>query len=482
MYSKGLFWFRRDLRLEDNAALYSTCKNCAELSFVFVFDENILNKLINKNDKRLTFIWQSICCLKTELEKKGASLYLLYGDPVIEIPKLAKNLKAECVFANRDYEKYALERDEKVQAHLNENEINFLSQKDQIIFELPEVLKPDRKPYIVFTPYKKAWLKNLLTRSEFYLTAYPSQDYLNKKQFTPKLASINQLQSLEQIGFQENKNLILQGGFLSAEKTFEQFIEQRIFSYKETRDFLEPNSTSNLSVHLRFGNISIRKCFRTAWNLMLSHKLIIKENIETWLSELIWREFYSSILQAFSGIEKQEFKTEYQNLPWKKDEKLLQAWINGQTGYPIIDAAMRQLKATGQMPNRLRMIVASFLCKDLLLDWRFGQAHFANYLLDFDLASNNGGWQWAASTGVDAVPYFRIFNPTLQSEKFDPKAKYIKTYIPELNNIEAKDIHNMTFLIPDYPAPIVNHKEAKQKAIEFFKMHLKPNASEIRLA
>jgi len=196
------------------------------------------------------------------------------------------------------------------------------------------------------------------------------------------------------------------------------------------------------------------------------------------LEAVEWRDSYI----ANYDIEKQEFKTEYQNLPWKKDEKLLQAWINGQTGYPIIDAAMRQLKATGQMPNRLRMIVASFLCKDLLLDWRFGQAHFANYLLDFDLASNNGGWQWAASTGVDAVPYFRIFNPTLQSEKFDPKAKYIKTYIPELNNIEAKDIHNMTFLIPDYPAPIVNHKEAKQKAIEFFKMHLKPNASEIRLA
>lgn len=466
MYSKGLFWFRRDLRLEDNAALYKACKNSQELAFVFVFDKNILHKLSDKNDKRLTFIWQSLNVLKNEL---GKNLYLIYGDPVIEIPKLAKTLKVESVFTNRDYETYALQRDEMVQANLNEEEIHFSSCKDQIVFELPEVLKPDDKPYTVFTPYKKAWLQKLLTSTEFYLANYASKDYLNKKQFIPFNPSIKQVESFKQIDFEENKNLPLKAGFIEAEQAFEKFIETGILTYKQTRDFLEPNSTSGLSVHLRFGTLSIRKCFRTAWTLMLSQKSPIKENIESWLSELIWREFYSMILQAFPYVEKKSFKPEYENLPWNNDQKFLNAWMEGQTGYPIVDAGMRQLKQTGQMPNRLRMVAASFLCKDLLLDWRLGEAYFARYLLDYDLASNNGGWQWAASTGTDASPYFRIFNPSLQSKKFDPEAKYIKTYIPELSELKPENIHDLNFEINNYPKPIVNHQEAKEKAIQFFK-------------
>jgi deoxyribodipyrimidine photo-lyase len=471
MNSKGLFWFRRDLRLHDNAALYKAAKECGQVELVFVFDTQILDKLKDKDDKRLTYIWNSVVELQDKLKRMGSNLHILHGDPSKLIPRLAAKIGATYVYTNRDYESYPLVRDEAVQSELNRNHINFSTCKDHLIFEYTEVTKADRKPYTVFTPYKRAWLNKLATNPGFYLKAYPCKKYLiPEKLVFSKLKDFKEITSLEEMGFLEVKNLIVPSGSAGAAKQLQTFLNKFVRTYKSNRDTMHLEATSGLSTHLRFGTISIREAFAAAYQLMLAEdNASVRENIETWLSELIWREFYSMILQAFPFVEAQEFKSEYRNLLWSVDAKLLAAWEEGRTGYPIVDAGMRQLKQTGQMFNRVRMIVASFLVKDLLIDWRKGEAHFARYLLDYELASNNGGWQWAASTGTDAVPYFRIFNPSLQSEKFDPAAKYIKKWLPELAGVQPSKIHKLDFKVKNYPVPIVRHDEARDAVLALFK-------------
>ncbi len=484
MYSKSIFWFRRDLRLDDNIALNEAFKHSQEVYPVFIFDNNILDKLSNPEDKRITMIWQALQEIKAKLNSIGSDLTIVYGNPTELIPLLAELIDAQAVFTNRDYEGYALRRDETVQAKLNEKDRHFFSSKDHLIFESSEVLKPDRKPYTVFTPFKKRWLEVLTDQENIYLKNFDNQPYLNLSHLANnhKISNLRiqlernniiQLahdQDLKLINFHLiDLNILLNSS--AGQARLKNFINLNIKKYKIQRDFPDLNSNSSLSIDLRFGTISIRECVRSAWRLQEQTTNINEaENINCWISELIWREFYSMILQSFPYVEKQAFREAYQKLNWQKDEKLLLAWQEGLTGYPIVDAGMRQLKQTGQLHNRLRMICASFLTKDLLIDWKLGEAHFANYLLDFDLASNNGGWQWTASVGTDASPYFRIFNPILQSQKFDAEAKYIKNWLPELKDIEPSKIHKLDFQLDNYPQPIVKHEEVKPKVLQLFKI------------
>lgn len=480
MYTKSLFWFRRDLRTYDNAALKRALEESNCVYCVFVFDTNILDKLIDKDDKRVHFIWKALEELKQSLRQKGGDLIILHGDPLEIIARLADLLEVDCVFTNRDYEEYALMRDDMVQAKLNEKKKHFATEKDHVIFESTEVTKPDGSPYTVFTPFKKAWLKVLDGNQASFLREHSSEELFkrNKLANTDELMQVKillsnknfkQVNSLKDIGFQEAQ-LAVETGMSGAQRMFQDFLQNKITKYKNDRNLPAVDGVSNLGIHFRFGTISIRECFREAFKLLDSlPSAEARENIECWISELIWREFYSIILQAFPHVEKEPFKPEYKYLLWRTDERLLQLWKDGLTGYPIVDAAMRQLKNTGQMHNRARMIAASFLTKDLLIDWQQGEEHFARYLLDFELASNNGGWQWSSSTGTDAAPYFRIFNPMLQGAKFDPQAEYIKKFVPELRGVSAEDIHALTFSVQGYPKPIVKHHEVKEAVLELFK-------------
>ncbi|MDX1920042.1 MAG: deoxyribodipyrimidine photo-lyase [Candidatus Caenarcaniphilales bacterium] len=480
LYGKSLFWFRRDLRLKDNTALYHAIKESQQLAFVFVFDSNILNKLADKDDKRVFYIFESLMELKSKLKALGSDLLVVYGDPQELIPSVAEALGVDVVFTNRDYEAYPLKRDEMVQAKLNQDNRQLITCKDHVIFESTEVTKADKKPYTIFTPYKRAWLTRLIEDPKAALYDYPSEELLKKSDLvsTKEIENANVklfnagaklVAKISDIGFKETE-IIVKPGTDEAHKQLESFFQQKVFTYKTARDFPSEVGTSHMSVHLRFGTVSIRECYRKAQELLDKAKSAEeKENIEGWLSELIWREFYSMILQAFPHVEEKSFRKEYQNLLWRVDKDLLTAWKEGKTGYPIVDAGMRQLKQTGQMHNRVRMITASFLVKDLLINWKEGEAHFAQYLLDFDLASNNGGWQWAASTGTDAAPYFRIFNPSLQGQRFDPKCLYIKKFVPELKDVDPEKIHKLNFVAANYPKPIVKHEEVKAAVLEMFK-------------
>ncbi len=422
-----LFWFRRDLRLEDNAALFHALKSAAPVQPIFIFDTNILNKLEDKDDARVTFIHQEVSRLHTELHRYGASLDVRVGEPLKVWQQLTQEYAIHKLFANRDYEPYARERDKAVFEYLQEQDIPFIAKKDHVIFEKNEVLKKDGLPYTVYTPYSKVW-KSLL--NDFYQKSYPSVTLSNwnRRPATP-------IPTLKAIGFQRSALTFPE----------RQFPSQLVANYHNTRDIPAIVGTSRLSLHLRFGTVSIRTLVRNA----------VKTN-EKYLNELIWRDFYQSILWHFPKVVEENFKPKYDQISWRNNESEFQAWCKGQTGYPIVDAGMRELNETAFMHNRVRMIVASFLTKHLLIDWRWGEAYFARKLLDFDLASNNGGWQWAAGTGVDAAPYFRIFNPAAQSKKFDPQGHYIKKWIPEL-------------LTPDYPKPIVNHKLARERALNTYR-------------
>lgn len=416
-------WFRRDLRLSDNAALYYALKENEQVLPVFIFDTAILDKLDDPADARVTFIHQSLALLKSELEKMGSSLLVLHGNPT----EIYKTIEPKAVYTNRDYEPYARERDEKVQQILQAKGIAFKTFKDHVIFEKDEVLKDDGHPYTVYTPYSRKW-KSLSTG--FYLKAYPTEKYA----FHLKKVDPLPFPKLEDIGFRP-----------SAIPFPERVIHTKIIEqYDKTRDYPAIQGTSRLSVHLRFGTVSIRKLARIA-----------RTKNEKWLNELIWRDFYHMILWHFPHVVHKAFKPEYDRIPWRNNPDEFQAWCEGRTGYPIVDAGMRELNTTGYMHNRVRMITASFLTKHLLIDWRWGEAYFAKKLLDFDLAANNGGWQWAAGSGCDAAPYFRIFNPMLQTQKFDPELKYIKKWIPELNT-------------PDYPRPVVEHNIARQRALKVY--------------
>lgn len=427
MQKVNIFWFRRDLRLNDNAALYHALKNENPVVPVFIFDKDILDKLDNKKDRRVEFIHNTIKELQHKLEKHNSSLEVYYDFPENVFTQLFTKYKIEKVFTNHDYEPYAVERDAKIKTLLNNNGASFITYKDQVIFEKDEVLKPDGKPYTVFTPFSKKWLEKL---NDFYLSSYPTEKYFNNF-YKQNPLSVPSLQSM---------------GFEPADLPFpsKDTSDTIIKNYYEQRNFPGGDGTSRLGVHLRFGTISIRDLARKANGLN-----------QTFLKELIWRDFYQYILCHFPHVVHHAFKPAYDNIEWRNNEEEFSLWCKGETGYPIIDAGMRELNKTGFMHNRVRMIVASFLTKHLLIDWRWGEAYFAEKLLDYDLASNNGGWQWAAGSGNDAAPYFRIFNPYLQTKKFDPELKYIKKWVPEFQEFT-------------YPKPIVEHEFARKRCLEVY--------------
>ncbi len=432
----GYFWFRRDLRLEDNAGLYHALKSKEDVQCVFIFDKNILDKLV-KNDPRVTFIYQEVKRIKDSLVSMGSDLSVYYGEP-LEIWEGILSQQSGDIFYNEDYESYAMERDRNIHKIASTYHCDTHAFKDHVIFAKNEVLKDDGNPYTVFTPYKRKWLAALKSsepKDSYYFSSYPSMKY--KAHFSKK-ATPSSLISLVEMGFEKSSITI-------PEKDVPQKI---IKEYSEKRNFPAVKGTSKLGIHFRFGTISIREKARKA--------SVINE---TYLSELIWRDFYSQILHHFPHVEKNAFRKKYEAIPWRNNEIEFKSWCEGQTGYPIVDAGMRELNATGYMHNRVRMIVASFLTKHLLIDWRWGEQYFADKLLDFDLASNNGGWQWASGSGTDAAPYFRIFNPTSQLTKFDKQLEYVKKWVPEYGS-------------EDYVAPIVDHKEARERCLQVYKTAL----------
>lgn len=422
-----IFWFRRDLRLDDNAGLYHALKEQQHVLPLFIFDSCILDALEDKKDKRVEFIRESLIALRDELEKLGSSLAVLHGNP----EEIFEQLKVQTVYTNRDYEPYARKRDARVCKTLESRGGIFKSFKDQVIFEQGEVLKDDQKPYTVFTPYSRKWKKSM---SEFYLKSYPVKKYTANFLQTESLP----MPSLHDIGFTPT-------GATFPDRVIKQSIIEK---YHAQRNFPAVPGTTRLSVHLRFGTVSIRRL-----------ATIAQQKNESWLNELIWRDFYQMILFHFPHVVDHAFKAPYDKIQWRNDEAEFKKWCDGQTGYPIVDAGMRELNETGFMHNRVRMVVASFLTKHLLIDWRWGEAYFAKKLLDYDLAANNGGWQWAAGSGCDAAPYFRVFNPALQTDKFDPEHKYIGRWVPEWNT-------------DAYVAPMVDHSFARDRALKTYKQAL----------
>lgn len=470
-FQRSICWLRRDLRLNDHAALAEATSRSKEVVVCFVYDTNILYDL-SSNDRRLTFIHGSLQEIASDLEAKEKILITLNGDPVDSIPRLASMCRAEAVFCSHDDDPYALNRDKTVGDSLSVSGIEFLSFKDHVIFERNEVVKDDGTPYRVFTPYSKAW-KNLL-KSEHYSERIPELAKIIDRNSASKLIAgfdeaVGGNIPLGHLGFEKQK-LYTEPGSKSAQESLTQFIEQ-IDTYKEQRDFPAINGTSRLSVHLRHGTISIRECLRAANRPESAGSC-------KWVDELIWREFYQMILAQFPHVVHSAFQPEYDSVQWQKDDVLFEAWKQGETGYPIVDAAMRCFAQTGWMHNRLRMIVASFLTKDLLQHWNRGEEYFAANLLDYELASNNGGWQWAASTGVDAQPYFRIFNPVLQSKKFDPEGAFIREWVPELASLGNKEVHwphdAGAGKLFGYTDPIVNHFEQRPKAIAMLEEARRP--------
>lgn len=477
----GLMWFRRDLRHNDNAALFFGLKQCDQLHCVFVFDTNILNPLPNKKDRRIEFIWESVKELKQALTQLGGDLHVLHGQAEDEIPKIAKQLQIATVFTNHDYEPEARNRDKQVEENLNKLNIKFNTYKDQVVFEKSEILTQNGTVYSVFSPYKKAWFKHL---KPHHLRPFDSKKITKEKLF--KTSKKLPLISLKELGFEQtNLKQLIEPGMTGAQKAFSKFLN-RINHYHTNRDYPGTPGVSYLSLHNRFGTISIRELAQQAQALSQSGS----EGALTWLNELIWRDFYFQILWHNPQVTEQSFKPEYDKIKWVSGETettRFDAWCKGETGYPLVDAAMRQLNQTGYQHNRLRMVTASFLCKSLGVNWRKGEQYFADQLNDFDLAANNGGWQWAASSGCDAQPYFRIFNPVTQSERFDAQGKFIRKYCPELSQLSNKLIHKPWLSKPSelneaniklgdtYPAPIVNHSEERKNTLDRYDVVKKPS-------
>ena len=430
----SIFWFRRDLRLHDNAGLYHALKSENPVLPVFIFDKNILDKLEDKKDRRVEFIHNAVSEMQDELLKFGSSLLVKYGSPEEIFPALLNEYDVSEIYTNHDYETYAHDRDNAVKEFAMSEGVEFKTYKDHVIFEKNEVLSGAGTPYTVFTPYSRKWKEKASDTS--YLESYPNEEYFNNFLKAEEMP----IPSLADMGFEK-----VEYNFPSKEVR-----ENIVKNYVEKRNFPAIEGTSRLSVHLRFGTVSIRDLARKA-----------KDLSETWLNELIWRDFYANILHHFPHVgQGHAFRKEYEKIEFRNNEVEFQKWCEGKTGYPIVDAGMREMNATGFMHNRVRMITASFMIKHLLIDWRLGEAYFAKKLNDFDLASNNGGWQWAAGSGCDAAPYFRVFNPRLQTEKFDKSLEYIKKWVPELN----------TF---DYPQPIVDHDFARKRVLEVYQKALK---------
>jgi deoxyribodipyrimidine photo-lyase len=443
----NIFWFRRDLRLHDNAGLFHALKSGQPVLPLFIFDSDILDELPHPKDARVEFIHQALSGMQEELKSLGSTLLVRHGKPAEVWQSILQEYPVGAVYTNRDYEPYALQRDNTVASLLESKGIPFHTFKDHVIFEKDDVLKDDGTPYTVFTPYSKKWKLRLNSSQEtavndegqpeaisFYLKSYPTE--LHFDHFFPSAPL--PMPSLSDLGFEPS-------GIAFPPDTVSRGL---IRQYEAKRNFPAQPGTSRLGVHFRFGTVSIREKARHALGLS-----------ETYLNELIWRDFYSQILAHFPRVVTQPFKPAYARIPWREAPEDFKKWCEGKTGYPIVDAGMRELNATGYMHNRVRMIVASFLTKHLLIDWRLGEAWFAEKLLDFDLSSNNGGWQWAAGCGTDAAPYFRVFNPEEQTKKFDPEYKYIRRWVPE-------------FGTPAYPRPMVEHKFARERCLEVYKKAL----------
>ena len=421
-----IFWFRRDLRLEDNVALHNALKSGGKILPVFIFDEEIIDNL-PKDDARVSFIYQTLHQLDTELKKEGSSLLIKKGNPLKIWESLIAEYNITAVYTNKDYEPYAIKRDQQVEAFLTSNNVDFCSYKDQVIFEKDEVVKNDGLPYTVYTPYKNKWLQKFdadIDTKEFVL------DFSNFYNITGNFPT------LKSIGFQESPIKVKPYNLSNLEE------------YDTIRDFPSQDKTSYLSPYFRFGLVSVRKMVRFA----------LKTNA-TFLSELIWREFFMQVLFHFPKVVTNNFKQKYDSVPWRNNEEEFKKWCKGETGYPMVDAGMRQLNKTGYMHNRVRMITAGFLCKHLLIDWRWGEAYFAEKLLDYELSANNGNWQWAAGTGCDAAPYFRVFNPEAQLKKFDKDLQYIRKWVEDFDELT-------------YPKPMVEHKLARERAISTYKKAL----------
>jgi len=430
MHNFTYFWFRRDLRETDNNGFFQALNSGYPVRPVFIFDREILHKLSNKKDARVIFIYKELMDMRERFQALGSDIEIHYG-PAIEVWKKLLQNQPKAVYTNEDYEPYALDRDAEVMRMCTELGISFNTFKDQVIFAKGEVVKDDGKPYTVFTPFMKKWKLALAGNP---IQTYPSEAHLsNLERF-----EFSSVPTLSDMGF-EASTLVFPP---------KEIQQGRIKNYETQRDIPAVLGTSRLSVHFRFGTVSVREKFKKGVDLS-----------EKWINELIWREFYMQILWHFPNVVKESFKSQYDRIEWRNDEGDFEKWKEGKTGYPMVDAGMRELNTTGFMHNRVRMVVASFLTKHLLIDWRWGEAYFAEKLLDFELASNNGGWQWAAGSGVDAAPYFRIFNPQSQLEKFDPNYLYVKTWVPE-------------FGTSSYPKPIVDHKMARERCLETYKKAL----------
>jgi deoxyribodipyrimidine photo-lyase len=427
----SICWLRRDLRIEDNAALYHALKGGHPVLLLFIFDKNILTKLAGKQDARVTFIHQTLENLNSKLNNYDSAITVKYGTPEKIWPEILDTYPVKAVYANHDYEPYARHRDHALAEYLASENILFKTFKDQVIFETNEIAKTDGSPYTVFTPYFRQWRQKL---NAFYIKSYPVEKYIHNLLHQKS----DPIPSLTAIGFER-----------SAQKFPAKNFTNKLSAYEEKRDFPAENATTHIGLHLRFGTISIREAVRQA----------LTQKAEKWLSELAWREFYMMILWHFPNIVQQAFKPAYDNIRWINNETDFEKWCNGNTGYPLVDAGMRELNETGYMHNRVRMVVASFLTKHLLVDWRWGEAYFAEKLLDYEQASNIGGWQWACGCGNDAAPYFRIFNPDLQAKKFDPQNKYIHYWVPELK--QQKHVK-----------PIVEHAFARERVLNVFKAAL----------
>lgn len=417
----SIFWFRRDLRLEDNTALYAAVTRKKNILPIFIFDEHILDELPD-NDPRVFFIFNTLKKIHKRLQENNSSILVLKGKPEDVWKELIQKHNIDSVFINKDYEPYAKKRDQKIAQLLRANGIELLTFKDQVIHEGSEVVKKDGTPYTVFTPYKNKWLQLYVSKEVKQKVSFEN---FQKKRYT--------LPKLEDLGFSVSHIAV------------RDFNLKNLDNYAKTRDFPDLDSTSYLGPHLRFGTVSIRQVISQ-----------LTKNDHVFLSELIWREFFMQIIFHFPKVVTQNFRSKYDDIVWLNDNNDFEKWCKGETGYPLVDAGMRQLNATGYMHNRVRMITAGFLCKHLLIDWRLGESYFAKKLLDYELSSNNGNWQWAAGTGCDAAPYFRIFNPTEQLKKFDRSETYIKKWIPEFGSNK-------------YPSPIIEHRYARIRALEKYK-------------
>ncbi|MFY9589175.1 cryptochrome/photolyase family protein [Rickettsia endosymbiont of Halotydeus destructor] len=475
MSKLSIIWLRRNLRLQDNKSFAAALRNSEKILPIFIFDTTILKRFINSGDRRLSFLASTLYQLHNKLQELKGELLVFYGDPLLIIPKLAEALDVKAIYADEDYEPDNIKRDEEIKKQLGENRKLELF-CDHLLIKPDRILTKDNQPYKVYTPYMQSFRKYLADHNAFpgnthnkLLTAY-------NYNLDDKLASfadidlprLNLTQGpkgiLNQIGYNYKKDDLWRAE--NAENVLNKFIRTKINNYKTNRDFLHLDGTSTISPYLRFGLISIRQCYRKAFELTSNLGVI------TWINELIWREFYANILYHFPYSVKDEFLEKYRRkIPWNKDAEIFYKFTEGKTGYPIIDAAVRQLLQDGWMHNRARMIVASFLTKNLLIDWRMGEEFFAQYLMDYELASNVGGWQWAASCGTDAQPYFRIFNPYTQGKNFNPNAEYVKKYLPELEDVPANIIHNINFtkIYPDYTKPIVDYKLSRVRALAVFK-------------